>query len=188
MLIKDGELKNQMVTRTPVEKFKHSTGNKRFGIGNGIMTSVVPGNLFFESTKTFETSELKQKLIDIAIDNGLDYAILVKSINISNANTNIEVYKVSLSDGKEQLLRAVNLSKIDQETLWEIEGASNKNETFNVLLNGNSRNMSSSRTSEVLSGTPTSFTYPEAILIERGTVEGQNKPIKGIEPLVPSPL
>lgn len=188
MLIEGGELKNQFISRTPIEKLTKSTGSKRYGFDQrGIKTNITPGNLFFESTKTFKTEELKKKLIDIAIDNGLDYAIIVKSIKTGDVNGAIEVYKVRSPDGEEELLRSVSLSKIDRESLWEIEGVSDANEVYNVLLSSGVRK-TSSRTEDVLSGVPTSFIYPEAILIERGSIEGRKKPMKGIEPLVPSPL
>lgn len=188
-LIENGILNNLLIGRTPLEKITQSSGSSRYSFHpGGCYVSLAPGNVLVKSSKTYPISDLKKKLISIAADDGLDYAIIVRSKDNGVSHQGINVYKVNLKDGSEELIRAASLSKIDLETLWEIEGVGNTNDVFNVLFNPHSNRQNSSVSSEVFSGVPVSFIYPDAVLIKRGAIEGMKKPLKGIEPLVPSPL
>ena len=121
-LVEHGVLKTLLATRVPVRAVSHSTGSRR-GWGPA------PGNLILTSEKTSTSAELRQELLRMAKDRGLDYAIVVRRVGGGaaasfmrlamrmaqqggqGANSLAEVYKI-YPDGREELIQGVELTEM----------------------------------------------------------------------------
>ena len=144
MLIENGVLRNMLNGRTPTLKFPNSNGHGRFDFSNNSWR-VLPGNILITGNETLSNQELRQKLIETAIDEDLDYAYVIKryffGINL--------MYRLYVADGREELVRGAVIS--DDANL----------RPFNRILgvSGNQLMMSFGEAQATM-------IYPDAILIE----------------------
>ena len=136
-LIERGILKSLLTTRTPVDDFVQSTGSNR-GIG------AMPSNLIFETRGGISPEELREELLSVAAERGLDYGIVVRrlsnmigiSVGISgrpigmfnamsmmtgslSVSPVIEAYKV-YADGREVPIASVTISNFSDRVFREI--------------------------------------------------------------------
>jgi len=102
--------------------------------------------------------ELKKSLIASAVEEGLDYAYIVKKL--TSENTQI-IYKVSVKDGSETLVAGAEITPVPLSKLKRVLGVSKEQYVSNYLYSG-----------EV----PVSVISPKAILIE--DVEINRKPLQ----------
>ena len=77
-VIKDGVLRNFLMSRMPVAGFDHSNGHGRSQ--QGFMPVARQGNLIVSSTKTVKDSELRQKLIEEVKRQGKPYGLFFEDI------------------------------------------------------------------------------------------------------------
>lgn len=77
-VIKDGILKNFLMSRMPIKDFANSNGHGRSQVG--AMPTGRQGNLIVSSTRTVKDSELRQKLIDEAKKQGKPYGLYFEDI------------------------------------------------------------------------------------------------------------
>lgn len=148
-IIENGILKSLLSTRVPTKKIKESTGSLRYGASpRSIPIGVAPGTLIINASKGSTSAELKAQLINAAIEEGLDYAYIVRSIN---GDTNQYIYKVSVKDGTETLLIGAEISPIQLSKLKRVLGINIENTVYNYLYNGT---------------IPTSIVAPKSLLIE----------------------
>src|SRR5690606_12828495 len=84
----------------------------------------------------------------------------------------VNVYKVSLEDGSEELLRLAQLKPLNIKSLRRILGGTNSEFVFN--------NQSG--------GSITSFIVPEGLLVDEVEVEGSSAPYLGRKVLVENPV
>ncbi len=77
-VIKDGVLKNFLMSRMPIKNFANSNGHGRSQ--PGAMPTGRQGNLIVSSTKTVKDSELRQKLIDEVKKQGKPYGLYFEDI------------------------------------------------------------------------------------------------------------
>lgn len=98
---------------------------------------------------------LKKKLIEKAKKQGLEFAILVRSSGSGIRQPGI--YKVSVSDGKEELVKGASLGKMDGKVLKKLSGASEKYMAYNLGGFGNGPREGTGMTSYIV---------PESILID----------------------
>jgi predicted Zn-dependent protease len=191
-IVENGKLVNLVCSRTPTSRFDHSTGH-----GRGGRASI--GCLFVESSETLSGDELRGKLREKAADFGLEYGILVQSLQTTAAGFDREalrrrlgrqrgggfgggdfgglpdpllISKIYVADGREQPLRACEFDELSINALRDI---------LAVGKQGSVWNRASGRTA----GGPTSIIAP-AVLLE--TVD-----LYGIEeeyergPVLPAP-
>lgn len=111
MLIEKGYLKELMRGRTVL---KGTPGPNGTGLGAGVL-SVISHN-----TKT--EAALKQQLIELAEDEGLDYALIVRKFPLNGRG--VEVFKVSLEDGSETLLKSASLNDLNFNSFRKVAGTS----------------------------------------------------------------
>ncbi|EKD32520.1 MAG: peptidase U62, modulator of DNA gyrase [uncultured bacterium] len=157
-LIENGILKSLLSSRVPTRKIAESTGSVRFGVRpRSIVTGVAPGALVVSSLNGSSKEELKAELIKAAIEEGLDYAYIVR--NIASETTQY-VYKVSVKDGSETLVTGTEVTPVPLTKLKRVLGVSKEQEATNYLYKGS---------------IPTSIIYPKAILIE--DIEINKKPL-----------
>lgn len=157
-LIENGILKTLLSSRIPTKKISESTGSMRFGVRpRGIIVNVAPGTLVVNSNNGSSREELKAELIKAAIEEGLDYAFIVRNIA---KETDQYVYKVSVKDGSETLITGSEITAVPFTKLKRVLGVSKEQEAANYLYRD---------------AVPTSIIYPKAILIE--DIEINKKPL-----------
>lgn len=157
-LIENGILRTLLSSRVPTRKISESTGSVRFGVRpRAIVTGVAPGALVLSSVNGSSKEELKAELIKAAIEEGLDYAYIVRNIA---AETTQYVYKVSVKDGSETLVTGTEVTPVPLTKLKRVLGVCKEQEATNYLYKG---------------AIPTSIIYPKAILIE--DIEINKKPL-----------
>lgn len=163
MLIEKGYLKELMRGRTVL---KGTPGPNGTGLGPGVL-SVISHN-----TKT--ETELKRLLIELAEDEGLEYALIVRKLPMNGQG--VEVYKVSLEDGSETLLQSASLNDLDFNSFRKVAGTS-VDRTIHHLP-------------DPFNGKTVSVVSPRILLLEDVEVESfQNYTSRrNKEPLVQSPL
>ncbi|MCD4746971.1 MAG: hypothetical protein K8R58_11805 [Bacteroidales bacterium] len=221
ILVEKGILKTLLNGRTPTEKIKKSNGYNRYSIQTGGMISsgITPGIITVNSANGISKDELKEKLIEAAKDEGLDYAIIIRKLESPNSgiekdidplsamsmgsgdNKNavskpIYVYRVSLEDGEEELVRTVELGGISTNTFKKIIGFSDKQFIYNTLLSESVGGLNlgfliyymSGGGLESLSGTPASFIVPDAFLVEYLDVQQEKRAITKKLPVVENPV
>jgi hypothetical protein len=180
-LIEDGELKTLLNGRTPTRNVPESNGHTRLSYGYGGLTKQVgPGVIRIACSEKYSADELKQMLIEKAKEEGLDYAVIIRSIENSSSSKPYEVYRVSTNSGEEQLLRSVRFNAPEIKSLKRILGTSNKELVYNALL--------SSYAGNGQGGIPVSFIVPDAVLLEDFEMESFRKPLTSNLPIVENPL
>ena len=88
----------------------------------------------------------------------------------------VNVYKVAVTDGKEELLRSYSVKPIQATALRKIAGMSDKNMVYNYLFTANnSQPITASfmyaSLMGVPNGAPVSFIIPDAMLIKEIEIE-----------------
>lgn len=194
VLIENGILKNLYNGRTPTRNIRNSNGHNRYVLNNGsVTTDLGPGVLFISSTEGKPVSALKEELIKVAKEEGLDYAIMIKPIKQGNFYMPLNVYKVFVNDGKEVLLREISMKSLDIVSLKKILGVSSNSLIYNTLISGYGNNEEGAgnifnNQGSIPSGVPVSYIIPDALLLKDVEFEHQTKPLSTDRPVVKSPL
>ncbi|UCH15188.1 MAG: hypothetical protein JSV22_04270, partial [Bacteroidales bacterium] len=192
ILIENGILKTLLNDRTPTKRIKESNGHNRFAVMNrGINKQIGPGVIMVSCSEGKSKEELKRELIERAKEEELDYAIIVKPASLSANYRPVNIYKVSLEDGVEELIRSVNLANLINASLKNIMGLSNNRIVYNTMFpEGISGGIFNSFTSgmNIINGLPASFIAPDALLFEEIEIEGIDKPLSGNMPIVDNPV
>jgi len=153
-LVDAGMLKTLYMTRTPTKELREPNGHAR-SLARVIPAmsdmTAAPANVEITNTKGYTTKQLKSQLFEKAKENGYDFALIVRStqagstsvldlpFNFSDfvASTKfiqpVLCYRVSLKDGKEELVRNVQISMPALRDLKELE-TSNETATSDLLL------------------------------------------------------
>lgn len=177
-LVEDGKLLTLLNDRTPNEYAKKSTGNKRFYIsGRGVSKRISPGNLFVATRNTLSYSQLKSKLIELANEEGLDYAIVYKPIKHGVNNYPVAYFKVNLENGEETMLKSASFANNKMDFLKSIEYFSNNEVIYNISGSGRGRGGSS----------PVSYIGPGSILFNYYNVQGKRQALTNSIPPVSMP-
>lgn len=188
-LIENGFLKTLLCDRTPTRMIPKSNGHRRFAFfNNGVSYITGPGIIELTSKKNETREELKAKLIETAKEEGLDYAIIIKKVLPRSVNFPVEIYKVSLTDGKETLVRSAGIGNVTLSSLRKCIGTSNKQTAYNILVNVGPDNGNLGSYNPDLSGLPASFISPDGILIEELEIQGAPRNLSIEKPIVPNPL
>jgi hypothetical protein len=157
-LIENGILKNLLSTRVPTIKVGHSTGSLRFGARpRSVILEVSPGVLEISAPMGNTLSQLKEELIKAAMEEGLEYAYIVRKIS---GDTDQYIYRVSVKDGSESLVTGAEISAVPLNKLKRVLGVSKGQMVYNYLYKG---------------VVPLSVIHPEALLIE--DIEINKKPL-----------
>ena len=155
VLVEDGVLKNMLNRRIPTKKVPESNGHARFQFSNPNIT-IAPGNIQLLSNNVYSYSELKQRLIDAAKEEDLDYAYIVRRMEKNNV---LAIYKVYLEDGREELQRGSSLQYFNTRSFNRVLGATDTNFVYNTFS----------------SGSMTTFIVPQALLFEEVEVTRNSK-------------
>jgi TldD protein len=112
-LVQRGELVNYLLSRQPLRDFPNSNGHGRSPGPSPAVPAV--GNLFVRTSQPQTFDALKQKLISICKDRGLEYGYLVESVG-PGSNPN-QLYRVWAKDGHQELVRGGEFNKLDVRAL-----------------------------------------------------------------------
>jgi len=207
-LIEDGVLKTLLTDRIPTLKNAKSNGHKRFALSDGSLSAVLGAGvieLSSSSAKSYE--ELKAALIAAAKEEDYEYAYIVRKVanpmaNVPGLSTYtstssdvafstsrpVYIYRISVKDGKEELVRSAKISDLSLKSFKRIVGISTEKQVYNTLLKGKQRSYYSWRSEYDLFGIPTSFIVPQAIVFQELEVEKDKTIVLKKETMVPNPL
>ncbi len=139
-LVKNGRLANVYMSRGPVRDFRSSNGHGRAALNE--FPSGRPGNVFVNSRKTAPSAELKKRLLDLAAEQELDYAVIVRSL-ASEGSLDMEnilaapvfAWKV-YRDGREELMNGVEFTGVTYRALRDIVLTSDEPYIYNYYQLG----------------------------------------------------
>jgi len=178
-LVEEGKLLAILNDRTPNEYIKNSTGNKRFFIsGLNVSKQISPGNMFVTSKSELSNSDLKMKLIKLAKEEGLDYAIIYKPIKKGANSYPNAYYKIDVESGEEQLISSAFFSNNRVDLIKNIESFSNNEAVYNLLGSKQGRGGLSQ----------VSYIGPESVLFKYYNVQGKKQALTNTIPPVPAPI
>ncbi len=183
VLVKDGVLKTLLNGRTPSRQVPESNGHMRFNYSYaGLDKQIGPGVIRIENSNPVSFDTLKQQLIDEAKDEGLDYAIIIKSLDVPGSDIPFNFYKIDVKTGEENLLRSVRLKNLTMQSLRRSPVFSDSLIVHNTLLplSGNGSNG--------LAGIPSSFIVPYALILKDVEMEGTRKPLTSMLPILENPV
>jgi TldD protein len=182
LLVENGVLRNYILSRHPVEGFLHSNGHGR-SQGNRKPVARM-ANLLVESKKQVSDAELKKMLIAEAKRQGKPYGLIIRDITGGNTNTSTfgyqafkgmprMVYRVDVRDGKESLVRGVEIVGTPLSSINKIVATGKAHGVFNGFCGAESGNV------------PVSTIAPATLLQEielQRAMEGKDRP-----PILESP-
>ena len=139
ILVDKGVLKNYLMSRKPIKGFNKSNGHGRAGIYGKPMSRMAVTYVKAENTVPFE--ELKRLLIEEVKKQNKPYGLIIKNIQGGSTNTSSfgyqafngvprSVYRV-YPDGREELVRGVEMVGTPLVTISKIIKASNEYGVFN---------------------------------------------------------
>ncbi len=181
-VVEDGVLKTFLMARTPIEGIPQSNGHGRAQAGFAPVAR--QSNLIVQVAQSSVKPDLKKLLIEEVKKQGLPYGLYFADISggftltgrtIPNAFNvmPLVVYRI-YPDGREELVRGVDLIGTPLTTFSKIEAADNHVEVFNGICGAES------------GGVPVSAVSP-AILISQIEVQKKQKSQER-PPILPAPL
>jgi len=206
-IVSNGKLKNLLMSRRPGPDFEASNGHGRAAFGVDARPTM--SNLFFTSTETVSKDELKKKFLEACRAEKLDYCLVVRqmdnpSISIlhqddftellasfgGNAATDrlpLVVYRVYVSDGREELVRGARITGFSPRSLRNIEGIGNDDYVYNYMQNQSAgvAGTALGAFGSAQNGVPASVVAP-ALLFEEVEVRGARGEPKRL-PILPEP-
>ncbi len=146
-VIKDGILKNFLMSRAPIKNFETSNGHGR--AQSGRMVTGRQGNLIVTSTRTSKDSELRQKLLDEVKKQGKPYGLYFEDIQGGFTLTQrsmpqafqvlpVMVWKVYADGRPDELVRGVDIVGTPLAALNRIQLTGEKTDIFNGICGAES--------------------------------------------------
>ena len=192
-LVENGMLRTLLNNRIPTPKVRKSNGHQRLIIGRG--STLGPSVISVTTSAGKSKAEMKDELLNLAREEGLDYAIIVRKLKPpvasvyrfdsmvmssssygsrdgSSLTKPVLVYRIYVDDGREELVRTISLGGISISSMRRILSASKKRLVHNMTV----------------SGIPSTFIVPQALIIEELDVKKEQQTYMPKLPVVPSPL
>jgi predicted Zn-dependent protease len=146
-VIKDGILRNFLMSRLPVKDFASSNGHGR--AQPGLMPTGRQGNLIVTSTRTMKDAELRKRLIHEVKKQGKPYGLYFEDIQGGFTLTQralpqafevlpVMVWRVYPDGRPDELVRGVNIVGTPLASLSRIEITGEKMEVFNGICGAES--------------------------------------------------
>jgi hypothetical protein len=172
VLVENGVLKTQMCGRTPTRKIKQSNGHSRGIISPSFsMSRTFPSVIDIEFKDASTREELRNKLIEMAEEEGLDFAMIVRDMYLIGNELKL-VYKLDLKTGNETMMRTAGFKPFNFSDLRKLVGASDHKRVYNM--------------STLTTGV--SFITPDALLFKDLEVNKVSKTNLTNFPVVKNPL
>lgn len=141
-VVKDGILRNFLMSRTPLDNFVHSNGHGRAQAG--LSPASRQSNLFIESDKLTDMKDLRKKLISECKKQGKKYGYYFKEVfsgytltdrNMPNAFKVMPtmVYRIYTDGRPDELVRGVDMIGTPLNMFSEIEATSGPYGVFNGI-------------------------------------------------------
>jgi len=152
--VENGNLKQLLMSRRPGPDSDKSNGHGR----SAFLTDArpTPSNLFFSSSETVSTADLKKKFLDICRSNKQEYCLMVKEMDnpaISLLHQEdfsallasygggagngdrlpLLVYKVYPADGHEELVRGTRITGLNTRIMRNVSAVGNDPFVFNYM-------------------------------------------------------
>jgi len=153
-LVKDGRLETLVMSRVPTKKLSGSNGHGRRGFEGSTCQAAI-ACLFIEDEESIPDDELKQRLIETAKEQGLDYGIKVTSIRSADMGMTqsdimsfimsmsrrrggglgdpVLIYKVYVEDGREEMVRGLEFGPVKERDLRDIIASGKKPAVYNFI-------------------------------------------------------
>ena len=184
-IVDSGVLKNLLMCRKPTAKVKSSNGHGRKGLNKRV--DARPSNVIVTSSQSKSYDELKSDFLKMCKEMDLEYGLMVKRMSdvtpfynyvesfsslMPSGKSNelfvsypLEVYKVYVKDGREELVKGCNFANLSLKSLKDITAMGNDPFVFNHENKGASGDL------------PTSFVAPSFIIddMEINAEKDQNK-------------
>ncbi len=146
-VIKDGVLKNFLMSRMPIKNFSQTNGHGRNQ--PGLMPTGRQGNLIVSSTQTVPETQLRQKLIDEVKKQGKPYGLYFDDIQGGFTLTTralpqafqvlpVLVYKVYADGRPDELVRGVDIVGTPLAALTRIQTTGDQPHVFNGVCGAES--------------------------------------------------
>jgi hypothetical protein len=180
-LIENGILKNLLSGRSPTSKIKQPNGHVRLPF-TSLNPMVVPGVIEVDYKDAVSKDELKKKLLEMAKEEGLEYALIVREMT-PNMSELKRVYKVDVNTGEEKLIRSAAFKGLTLNDLRKIAGAGNQKIVLNTTAGEDIQHKF-----DFVNGCPASFITPDAFLFKDIEVNKVSKPNMAKLPIVKNPL
>ena len=134
-LVEDGLLTDFLMSRRPGKNRLQSNGHGR----NGYPGREVPqvSNLIVTSKEGKNMDDLKKELLKSAKEERLDYGIIIRASNPSGngpIGQPVMVYKVKVSDGKEELIRVAGAGGLNVQGLRHLIAVGNDSTAANRIV------------------------------------------------------
>ena len=138
-IVEDGELKQFLMSRSPIEGFSHSNGHGRREMG--LAPVARQGNLFVSSSQSVSYPELKKRLIEEINAQDKEFGLIFDDISGGFTFTGrttpnsyvvkpVTVWKV-YPDGREEMVRGVDMIGTPLLTFSRIIATSDREQVFN---------------------------------------------------------
>ncbi|NLO42335.1 MAG: hypothetical protein GX109_04805 [Bacteroidales bacterium] len=206
-LIANGILQTLLRDRIPTAQMPQSNAHKRFALNyNELTPSLSPGVVEFTAKKTMSEEKAKKQLLSLAKSKGLEYAYIVRKfanytdfsgediassvLRMSLGLNTIKpfyIYKVSVKDGSETLVRMAIMSKITMETFKKVAAVASGQQVYNTMLPSEGQGGLGSLFSTG-GGVPSSFIVPTAIVLEDVEIKKDQGVILQKPFVTPNPL
>lgn len=206
-LIVDGTLKTLLNNRIPTQKISQSNGHKRFNIQyNSLSFNTGPGVVEMTSKKTTDVNKMKKQLLALAKKKDLEYAYIIRKIgDISfigddlvssalrlttgfNSVKPFYIYKVSVKDGSETLVRMATMANLNLESFKEVASFANQQQACNMMLSGGGLSGLFGSLFPDDGGMPCSFILPKALILNDVEIKKDNGTVFQKEAVTPNPL
>jgi hypothetical protein len=207
-LIEDGVLKTLLTDRRPTMKNGNSNGHSSFAISDGALTSTLgSGVIELSSADTKSYADLKEALIAAAKEEDYEYAYIVRkmanpmsgvpglSAFVPSSNTGvfgisrpIYIYRISVNDGKEELIRSAKIADLSLKSFKRIVGVADTQEVYNTMQKGKQGGYPTYQSRFNFVGAPASFIDTKAIVFQELEVEKDKEIVLKKEPIVPNPM
>jgi hypothetical protein len=120
-LVEEGRLKALLMSRNPSKEFKQSTGHGR----GAFEPAATIGTLIVSAEDGLDDAGLKKELIEAFQDEDLEYGMRVASLGSGGGRVPLAVFKV-FPDGREELVRGLEIGRIDLKAFKRILAAGDK--------------------------------------------------------------
>lgn len=206
-LITHGKLQNLLRDRIPTAQMTESNAHKRLALYyNKLTPSLGPGVVEMTAKKTVSEDKAKKQLLSLAKSKGLEYAYIVRKfgnytdfsgedivssvLRMTTGFNTIKpfyIYRVSVKDGSETLVRMAVMSKITMETFKKVAAVVSGHQVYNTVLSGESQDLFGGLFSSG-GGVPSSFIVPTAIVLDNIEIKKDQGVILQKPFVTPNPL
>lgn len=129
VLVEKGILKTLLNDRVPTPKVPHSNGHALYA--NGVSSYTSPGVIRMQDTRMKSKQELRAELLERAKEEGYDYAYIVRE-TMGGGSVPLDIYKVDINTGKEQLLRSAKVNNMNSQVFKKIIAVSDSEMIYNT--------------------------------------------------------